>query len=68
MVSVNHSVMSITSSGPARRNYCSYWLPPNWTWKLDYLYIDPGSLDATTSFSFVVDPGVFYGERDSHHR
>jgi outer membrane immunogenic protein len=23
----------------------SYWLPPNWTWKLEYLYMDLGSLD-----------------------
>jgi outer membrane immunogenic protein len=28
----------------------SYWLPPNWTWKLEYLYLDLGSLDTTTSF------------------
>ena len=23
----------------------SYWLPPNWTWKLEYLYVDLGSVD-----------------------
>jgi outer membrane immunogenic protein len=27
------------------------WLPPNWTWKLEYLYIDLGSLDTSTSLS-----------------
>jgi outer membrane immunogenic protein len=26
----------------------SAWLPPNWTWKLEYLYIDLGSLDTST--------------------
>ncbi len=25
-------------------------LPANWTWKLEYLYLDLGSLDATTAF------------------
>jgi len=25
------------------------WLPPNWTWKLEYLYIDLGSLNTSTS-------------------
>jgi outer membrane immunogenic protein len=29
----------------------SYWLPAKWTWKLEYLYIDLGSLNATTSFA-----------------
>ena len=27
------------------------WLPANWTWKLEYLYLDLGSLDAVTSFA-----------------
>ncbi len=27
----------------------SPWLPPNWTWKLEYLYIDLGSLNTSTS-------------------
>jgi outer membrane immunogenic protein len=27
----------------------SYWLPANWTWKLEYLYVDLGSLDTATS-------------------
>ena len=34
------------------------WLPANWTWKAEYLYLDLGSLDSGTSFS-----GVFPGGR-----
>jgi outer membrane immunogenic protein len=34
----------------------SYWLPPNWTWKLEYLYLDPGSLDTTMSFAMAGPP------------
>jgi outer membrane immunogenic protein len=26
------------------------WLPPNWSWKLEYLYLDLGSLDTSTLF------------------
>ena len=26
------------------------WLPQNWSWKLEYLYLDLGSLDASTPF------------------
>jgi outer membrane immunogenic protein len=26
-----------------------YWLPTNWTWKLEYLHLDLGSLDATST-------------------
>lgn len=33
------------------------WLPANWTWKAEYLYLDLGSLDSGTSFSSVVPPG-----------
>ena len=29
----------------------SAWLPPNWTWKLEYLYLDLGSLNSSTSFA-----------------
>ena len=29
----------------------SAWLPPNWTWGLEYLYLDLGSIDTTTSLS-----------------
>jgi outer membrane immunogenic protein len=29
----------------------SLWLPANWTWKLEYLYLDLGSLEAVSSFS-----------------
>jgi outer membrane immunogenic protein len=34
------------------------WLPANWSWKAEYLYLDLGSLDTGTSFS-----GVFPGGR-----
>jgi len=34
------------------------WLPANWTWKAEYLYLDLGSIDSATSFS-----GVFPGGR-----
>jgi len=27
----------------------SYWLPPNWTWKLEYLYLDLGSIDTPST-------------------
>jgi len=37
----------------------SYWFPPNWTWKLEYLYLDLGSLDTTTPFGIAVFPGGF---------
>jgi outer membrane immunogenic protein len=29
---------------------CSYWLPTGWTWKLEYLYADLGSVDFTGPF------------------
>jgi outer membrane immunogenic protein len=33
----------------------SYWLPPNWTWKLEYLYLDLGSVN-TAGSSFALAP------------
>jgi outer membrane immunogenic protein len=36
----------------------SYWLPPNWTWKLEYLYLDLGSINTTTPF-VLLSPLVF---------
>jgi outer membrane immunogenic protein len=32
------------------RGKFSYWLPSNWTWKLEYLYLDLGSLNTTNPF------------------
>jgi outer membrane immunogenic protein len=29
---------------------CAHWLPTGWTWKLEYLYVDLGSLDAVAAF------------------
>ncbi len=29
----------------------AYWLPAGWTWKLEYLYVDLGSLDTSTPFA-----------------
>ena len=29
----------------------SVWLPANWTWRLEYLYLNLGTLDVATSFS-----------------
>jgi outer membrane immunogenic protein len=33
---------------------CSYWLPAGWTWKLEYLYVDLGSLDTVSPFPAAV--------------
>jgi opacity protein-like surface antigen len=33
----------------------SYWLPPNCTWKLEYLYLDLGSINTTTPFLLLAD-------------
>lgn len=35
------------------------WLPPNWTWKFEYLYVDLGSLDASTAFGLAASNPVF---------
>jgi outer membrane immunogenic protein len=34
----------------------SVWLPANWTCKLEYLYVDLGSLNAVTSFAAAPPP------------
>lgn len=34
----------------------SYWLPQNWTWKLEYLYVDLGSVDTGTSVALAPSP------------
>jgi outer membrane immunogenic protein len=31
----------------------SVWLPANWTWKLEYLYLNLGTLDFATSLSVI---------------
>jgi outer membrane immunogenic protein len=36
----------------------SYWLPPNWTWRVEYLYLDLGSLNTTTTFAAASRPSV----------
>jgi outer membrane immunogenic protein len=36
-----------------------YWLPTNWTWKLEYLYVDLGSLDVATSFPPAIPIALF---------
>jgi outer membrane immunogenic protein len=38
------------SVGGGMEGRLSYWLPPNWTWKLEYLYLDLGSINTTTPF------------------
>jgi outer membrane immunogenic protein len=46
----------------------SYWLPANWTWKLEYLYIDLGSFDTANPFpaaaTFFTSP--FAGSLTTH--
>jgi outer membrane immunogenic protein len=39
------------SVGAGAEGRFSYWLPPNWMWKVEYLYLDIGSLNTTTPFS-----------------
>jgi|SRR6516162_2454965 outer membrane immunogenic protein len=38
---------------------CSYWLPTRWMWKLEYLYVDLGSLDTVSSFALT--QSIFVG-------
>jgi outer membrane immunogenic protein len=41
------------SVGGGMEGRLSYWLPPNWTWKLEYLYLDLGSVNTRGSFASV---------------
>ncbi len=36
------------------------WLPPSWTWKVEYLYVDLGSLDTSTSFAAISNTPAGY--------
>jgi len=44
--------------GGGMEGKCSVWLPAGWTWKLEYLYVDLGSLDTVSPFP-AAQPGVF---------
>jgi outer membrane immunogenic protein len=46
------------SVGGGMEGRLSYWLPPNWTWKLEYLYLDLGSLDTSAPFVLPTIPGT----------
>jgi outer membrane immunogenic protein len=48
--SASHTNLGFAVGGGLEER-CSCWLPPNWTWKLEYLYVDLGSLDTSTSFA-----------------
>lgn len=37
----------------------SFWLPARWTWKVEYLYVDLGSLNAGTSYSTTFNSSLF---------
>jgi outer membrane immunogenic protein len=37
-----------------------YWMPSNWTWKVEYLYLDLGSLDTSTSFALFPPSGTIF--------
>jgi outer membrane immunogenic protein len=44
---------------------CLYLLPAGWTWKLEYLYVDLGSVDTVAPFPgafapFAAFPGTFF--------
>jgi outer membrane immunogenic protein len=46
------------SVGAGAEGRFSYWLPPNWTWRVEYLYLDLGSLNTTTTFAAASKPTV----------
>ena len=37
----------------------TYWLPPAWSWKLEYLYVDLGSLDTVIPLAGTAGVGTF---------
>jgi len=54
--------------GAGTEGSLSYWLPPNWKWKLEYLYVDLGSLNAV-SMPFIMhnaDIPVITGTTTTH--
>ena len=53
----DHSKTAIGfATGAGLEGRLTYWLSPNWTWKLEYLYVDLGLIDTSTSFSAASTP------------
>ena len=48
------------SVGGGMEGRLSYWLPPNWTWKLEYLYLDLGSVNTAGSFALAPPVGALF--------
>jgi outer membrane immunogenic protein len=38
------------TAGAGIEGRVAYWLPPGWTWKVEYLYVDLGSVDTVAPF------------------
>ncbi len=56
-VPFNHARMTAGYvAGGGLEGRFSYWLPPSWTWRLEYLYVDLGTVQASTGFAPVI-PG-----------
>src|SRR6516164_1812218 len=55
------------SVGGGMEGRLSYWLPPNWTWKLEYLYLDLGSLDTQHPSFWIPDQRFCRYCRYDHH-